>query len=109
MRVRRPGDLLLVLASAASTVAAPSAAMAQGEQRGTAKVAAEALFQEGRRLMAAGKAVDACPKFAESERLDPSPGTMLNLANCYEKTDRPATAWATYREGVSIAASLGRK
>lgn len=78
-------------------------------QAGSAKVTAEAMFEEGRRLMAAGNATDACPKFADSERLDPTAGTLLNLANCYEKAGRTATAWATYREAASLAASVQRQ
>src|SRR5262249_43356511 len=69
------------------------------------KVAAEALFEEGRRLMSEGKVADACPKFADSQSLDPSPGTLLNLASCYEKMGMTATAWATYREAASLASA----
>jgi tetratricopeptide (TPR) repeat protein len=72
------------------------------------KIAAEALFEEGRRLMAEEKFADACPKFADSHGLDPSSGTLLNLANCYEKMGKLATAWATYREAASLAAASGR-
>jgi serine/threonine-protein kinase len=72
------------------------------------KVAAEALFEQGRALVAQGKYAEACPRFADSERLDPSSGTLLNLANCYEKLGRTATAWATYREAASAASAAGR-
>jgi hypothetical protein len=72
------------------------------------KVAAEALFEPGRTLVAQGKYAEACPRFADSERLDPSSGTLLNLANCYEKLGRTATAWATYREAASAASAAGR-
>lgn len=72
------------------------------------KIAAEALFDEGRRLMAQNKAEQACPMFADSQRLDPTPGTLLNLANCYEKVGRTASAWATYREAESLAAATSR-
>ncbi|MGA7120287.1 MAG: hypothetical protein WBY94_09330 [Polyangiaceae bacterium] len=72
------------------------------------KVAAEALFEEGRKLVAEGKFGDACPKFADSERLDPSPSTLLNLASCWEKVGRTATAWATYREAESAAQAARR-
>jgi serine/threonine-protein kinase len=72
------------------------------------KVAAEALFEEGRRLMAEGKVAEACPKFADSHSLDPTPGTLLNLASCYEKMGMTATAWATYREAASLAAASAR-
>ncbi len=72
------------------------------------KVAAEALFEQARSMMTEGKFADACPKFADSQRLDPSPGTLLNLANCYEKLGRTASAWATYREAASAANAAGR-
>src|SRR4051794_40657418 len=47
------------------------------------KVAAEALFDEGKLLAKAGKYSEACPKFAESLRLDTGIGIMLFLADCY--------------------------
>ncbi len=72
------------------------------------KVAAEALFEEGRKLMAAGKPTEACPKFADSQKLDPSVSTLLNLANCYEKAGRSASAWATYKEAASAASVAHR-
>ena len=96
----------IVLAALAGTsvalllVVAPARAQAPTS---TDKVAAEALFEEGRRLVAAGSFVDACPKFADSQRLDPSPGTLLNLASCYEKLGRSATAWATVDSPVIVA------
>jgi hypothetical protein len=76
---------------------------------GGSKVAAEALFEDGRSLVAEGKYAEACPKFADSERLGPSVSTLLNLANCWEKLGRTATAWATYREAASAANAEGRK
>jgi serine/threonine-protein kinase len=72
------------------------------------KVAAESLFEEGRSLVQAGKYAEACPKFASSQRLDPSAATLLNLASCYEKLGRSATAWATYKEAASAANAAGR-
>ena len=72
-------------------------------------MAAEALFDEGRKLVAEGKFADACPKLADSQRLDPSVATLLNLANCYEKLGHLATAWATYREAASAANAVGRQ
>jgi hypothetical protein len=66
-------------------------------------VAAQALFDQARALMASGKADQACPKFAESQRLDPGVGTLLNLAACYETSGRPASAWSTFLEAESAA------
>jgi serine/threonine-protein kinase len=83
-------------------------ARAQSESSAFDKVAAESLFEEGRSLLASGKYAEACPKFADSQRLDPSPGTLLNLANCYEKLGRTATAWATYKQAASAANAVGR-
>ncbi len=72
------------------------------------KVAAEALFDEGRRLMGEGKVADACPKFAASQKLDPAPGTLLNLADCYEKNGQTASAWAAFREAAAAARAENR-
>lgn len=46
---------------------------------------ASARFHEGREAMKSGDYVVACAKFEESEKLDPSPGTVLNLAVCEER------------------------
>jgi hypothetical protein len=73
------------------------------------RAAAEALFNQGRSLMTAGKFSEACPKFEASQQLDPGLGTMLNLAECYEKTGRTASAWAEYREAIPLARAAGSK
>jgi len=72
------------------------------------RAAAQALFDEGRSLVKAGRMRDACPKFEESQRLDPGIGTQLNLADCYERTGRTASAWTLYIE-VAVAARQARQ
>jgi hypothetical protein len=60
-------------------------------------VAAEALFRAGRDAVKAGDYASACPKFADSYRLDPSQGTLLNLADCEEHVGKIASAWQRYQ------------
>jgi len=102
------GRSKLALASLATFVAlvAPARAQAQSAQD---KAAAEAAFDEGKRLMTAHAFADACPKFAESLRRDPGLGTMLGLADCYEKNGQTASAWAEFHEAASVAARKSDK
>lgn len=72
------------------------------------KVVAETLFDEGVKLLRAGKLTEACPKFEQSQRIDSAVGTLLYLAECYERTGRTASAWATYREAASAASASGQ-
>ncbi len=72
-------------------------------------VAAQALFDEGKRLVAAKEYDKACPKLKESQRLDPAGGTLLHLANCYDLAGKTASAWAAYNEALSWARKDKRK
>ena len=74
----------------------------------TAPKNAEALFREGRQLMDAKDFATACPKFAESQKLEPAPGTLLNLADCYEKGGQTASAWTAFKEAAKAAAARNR-
>jgi tetratricopeptide (TPR) repeat protein len=58
---------------------------------------AEALFRAGRDAMRTGDYARACEQFRESDRLDPQPGTKLNLGGCEEKRGRLATALDLFR------------
>jgi hypothetical protein len=58
--------------------------------------------------MAAGNYEAACPKFADSETLDPAPGTALNLAICYKKLGKLATAWAAFQSAQTLAVRAGQ-
>lgn len=74
----------------------------------TTKVAAaESLFQEAEKLEAEGKYDLACGRYAESQQLDPGLGTLLHLAQCYEKGGKLASAWGRYREAMELAVRAG--
>ena len=93
-RVAASLALLVALASARTSLAQTSAAD---------KATAQALYDEGKRLMDAGQYAQACPKFAESARLDPSSGVELALGLCYEGQGKIASAWGAYVLATSLA------
>jgi len=93
--LRRAGACLALVAA----LFAPTLARAQA----TDAAMAQSLFDEGRKLMNDKKYAEACPKLAESQRLDPALGTLLNLAVCHERSGRTATSWSELRDVVSLA------
>ena len=69
---------------------------------------AQSLFDEGRQLMAQKRYAEACPKLAESQRLDPGGGTLTNLAICHENEGKTGTAYLEFMAASSQASKDGR-
>lgn len=68
---------------------------------------AEALFREAKRLMKQKSFAAACDKFEASERLEPTIGTELNLADCRERNGQLASAWAAFIKAAQTAKHSG--
>ena len=92
--------LACVVLLALLTWASPTFAATPAEE-----AAAEALFQEGRRLRDAKNLDEACPKFEESNRLSPSAGALLSLGDCLEASDKLASSWGAFIEAGLVAKS----
>ena len=67
-------------------------------------VLADELFRRGREELAAGQLDKACNQLRESDRLDPAPGTKLNLADCEERRGRLADALEKFRALADLLA-----
>ncbi|HTV22868.1 MAG TPA: hypothetical protein VMG12_29460 [Polyangiaceae bacterium] len=102
-RQRRLPVAAALAVSAACFIAVPAAAQVSTEDR----VAAESLFTDARRLMQSGDYAKACPKLEASRRLEAALGTTLNLADCYEKMGRTASAWAEFKGAAAEAQKAG--
>jgi hypothetical protein len=100
-RLRRPPP------GRSALVAALGLALAS-EARAGDPARADALFEEGKQLMAAGRFAEACQRFADSQREEPAGGTVLHLALCREQEGRVATAWSTFQEALRLAREQGR-
>lgn len=91
--------LVLVL----STTILGSSAHAQTN----AAVRAQTLFDRALALVSQNRFKEACPLFRASLEAERRTGTAINLAVCYEKTFRMASAWAVYRDALALAQREG--
>jgi hypothetical protein len=99
-----------LFAAALLVLGAASAGAARADGPSPAAVAAaETAFDEAKRLLREERFEEACRKLEESQRLAGAAGTLLNLADCYEKTGRTASAWVTFRSAASAARSKGQR
>lgn len=69
---------------------------------------AQRLFEEGRTLLSQGRTGEACERFAASEKLSHAGGTIMNLAECWLKIGRTASAYGRFREAASLARAAGK-
>ena len=75
-----------------------SSSLAMAQSTTGQHATAEALFEQASALVDQGRFPEACEKFAASQELDPGLGTLLYLADCYDRAGRSASAWALFRE-----------
>ncbi len=108
----RTAAIAILVALPLTVAAAPlSRAHAQppsGASSTENRALAETLFFTGRGMMEAKRYADAAVKLAESYRLDPAPGTLLNLAVCHQKIGKVASAWGEFRQALADAKRAGR-
>lgn len=67
---------------------------------------ADELFTRAKAELKAGRVKEACGLFAESHRLEPALGALLNLASCYEQQGRLASAFLRFNEAEAWAARV---
>ena len=73
-----------------------------------AQDSADVLFKEGRALLDQKKYDEACPKLAESQRIEPGAGTLVALALCHEGQGKTATAHRELEDAATTASIKGR-
>lgn len=86
------------LSTMAVSVVLLGTSWAAAEPTAERQATAEALFEQASALVDQGHFAEACDKFAASQELDPGLGTLLYLADCYDRMGRSASAWALFRE-----------
>jgi len=97
----RRGTLALVV-GLVWAVASPARA-----SDGADKAAATQLFNAGRDMMKDGDYAAACPKLAESARLEPTVGALAKLAECEEHERRLVSAYGRWQQALNLARATG--
>jgi len=95
--------------SLASLLTASFLVMLAPSARANDPAGAQALFDQAKQLVKAGRFAEACPKLEESQRLDPGIGTQFHIADCDEHIGKTATAWAMFLDVAGQAHATGQK
>jgi serine/threonine-protein kinase len=97
------------LGSAVFVGAISATSLAHAEPTPANKAASAAVFADAKALISQGHFAEACPKFAEAQRLYPTAGTLLNLGDCYELSTPPrtASAWGAFKQAEVMARNAG--
>lgn len=88
-------------------LACPSAFAAEADPAAADDAPSEraaALFEDGIAGLKVGQFETACPALEQSQSLEASPGTLLALADCLERWQKPAAASARYAQFVDAFA-----
>lgn len=85
----------------------PAGALAPSQPTAGNKALAQADFDEASRAWEKGDYARACDKLESSNSLDPSKVTTFQLAECYEKTGRLASAYDTFLDAGEMAKKDG--
>lgn len=98
MRGRRWFVLSMLVAPA--VLAAPPALAQSAKTPGQ-------LFDDGQKLLAAGRIAEACAAFEASQHAEPRVTTLLNLADCREQNHQLATALTLFDDAGKMATAQG--
>ena len=93
---RRPRRPRLIAATSVTFIALISNGHAHAQS-----AEAEALFNEGTKLMTQGELTKACAAFEASNQAEPRAGTLIELGKCREQTQQLASAWSAYKDALS--------
>jgi hypothetical protein len=78
------------------------AASAHAQDNFQAVSAAKTLFEQGQKQMEDKNFDAACQSFKASNEAVARVGTLLNLADCYEKGGKLASAWGAYFDAIAL-------
>ncbi len=78
------------------------AGSASAQENFQAVSAAKTLFEQGQQQMEKQDYEAACASFKASNEAVARVGTLLNLAACYEKAGKLASAWGAYFDAISL-------
>jgi hypothetical protein len=71
------------------------------------RLGAEALAEEGAKLMSLGDYEKGCRKYEDSALLDQTPSRLITLAGCQERRGKVASAWAALSSAAELAEARG--